>query len=132
MSMWQIKAYWLKGGTCPIRDWYRQQDVPVQAEFDAALDTLRATVDWANTESFRVLKRDHVGLGEMRFSLNKPIKRRFRPVGIWPPVTEGEFILLIGCEKARNGLLIPNGAFTLALEYKHRFENGEGRIDDYV
>lgn len=61
--MWQIKAYWLPGETCPIQDWYREQDVEVQAEFDATLETLKATVDWTDTKSFGVLKRDHEGLG---------------------------------------------------------------------
>lgn len=106
--------------------------MPVQAEFDAALGTLTAIVDWTDTKSFGVLKRDHVGLGEIRFMLEGPEKRRFRPVGIWPPIVEGEFILLVGCEKERNGVLIPENAFTLALEYKRRFEAGEGRIDDYI
>jgi hypothetical protein len=132
MSAWQIKAYWLPGGTCPIQDWYRAQDVLVQAEFDASLGTLTATIDWTDTKSFGVLKRAHLGLGEIRFMLEGPEKRRFRPVGIWPPIVEGEFILLVGCEKSRNGVLIPDNAFALALEYKRRFEAGEGRIDDYV
>jgi hypothetical protein len=132
MPMWNIKAYWLPGDTCPIQDWYRAQDVPVQAEFDATLGTLTATVDWTDTKAFKVLRRDHAGLGEVRFVLERPEKRRFRPVGIWPPVIEGEFILLVGCEKERNGVLIPENAFTLALDYKRRFEDGEGRVDDYV
>jgi len=132
MPIWQIKAYWLAGDTCPIQDWYRSQDVAVQAEFDATLDTLTAIVDWTDTNSFGVLKRDHLGLGEIRFTVEVPEKRRFRPVGIWPPIVEGEFILLVGCEKRRNGVLIPENAFTLALEYKRRFEAGEGRTDDYV
>ena len=132
MSIWRIKAYWLPGDTCPIRDWYRNQDVPVQAEFDVVLETLQATVDWTDTSSFGVLKRDHKGLGEIRFSLETPEKRRFRPVGIWPPIAEGEFVLLAGCEKRRKGVLIPWNAFTLALEYKRRLADGEGRIDDYV
>jgi hypothetical protein len=130
--VWQIKAYWHPGDTCPVQDWYRGQDVEIQAEFDATLKTLKAIVDWSDTKSFGVLKRDHAGLGEMRFGVNKPQKRRFRPVGIWPPIVEWEFILLIGCEKERNGVLIPENAFTLALEYKRRFENGEGRIENYV
>ena len=132
MSMWHIKAYWLPGDTCPIQDWYRKQDVPVQAEFDAVLDILKATVDWTSTNPFKVLKKDHRGLGEIRFGLEKPRKRRFRPVGIWPPITEREFVLLVGCEKERNGVLIPYGSFALALEYKRRLENGQGRIEDYV
>ena len=132
MAIWQIKAYWLPGDTCPIQDWYRAQDVEAQAVFDATLGTLTATVDWADTKSFGELKRDHAGLGEIRFRLEGPEKRRFRPVGIWPPITEREFILLVGCEKKRNGVLIPENAFTLALEYRRRLADGEGRIDEYV
>jgi hypothetical protein len=106
--------------------------VEVQAEFDATLGTLKATVDWTDTKSFKALKKGHEGLGEIRFRMDKPRKRRFRPVGIWPPLVEWEFILLVGCEKERNGVLSPENAFALALDYKRRFENGEGRIDDYV
>lgn len=134
--MWQIKAYYLEGGACPIRDWYRVQDVPVQAGFDAALTTLSATADWTDRKIFGILKREHKGLGEIRFKIEKagPLKtvRRFRPVGIWPPVVEGEFILLLGCEKGRNGVLIPDDAFTLALDYKRRWERGEGEVYDYI
>ena len=80
MSIWQIKAYYLRGGTCPIQDWYRVQDVSVQAEFDATLAVLKATVNWRKTRAFGALKRAHVGLGEIRFKLEKPELRRFRPV----------------------------------------------------
>jgi len=132
MPLWRIKAYYLQGGTCPIRDWYRRQDIPVQAEFDAALTTLRATEDWTDTKVFGVMKKDQVGLGEIRFKLEKPIERRFRPVGIWPPIVEWEFILLVGCEKKRDGILIPLMAFTLALDYKRRLENAEGEVRDYI
>lgn len=107
MSVWQIKAYWLPGETCPIQDWYRAQEIHVQAEFDAILATLKVTIDWTDTRSFKVLKRRHAGLGEIRFRLEKPEKRRFRPVGIWPPIVEREFILLVGCEKERNGIFDP-------------------------
>jgi hypothetical protein len=100
MSMWQMKAYWLPGDTCPIQDWYRAQDMPVQAEFDAALGTLAAIVDWTDTKSFGVLKRDHAGLGEIRFALEGPEKSRFRPVGIWPPIVEGEFHFTAGLREA--------------------------------
>ncbi len=132
MSAWQIRAYYLQGGMCPIRDWYRVQDFPVQAVFDATLAVLKAETDWTDTKAFKVLKRNHAGLGEIRFQLEGPELRRFRPVGIWPPIIEGEFIVLLGCEKLRNGVLIPNEAFTLALDYKRRWENGEGAIHDYI
>lgn len=132
MALWKFKAYHLAGGHCPIREWYRQQDCEVQAEFDAALTILRATDDWMDTQLFEVLRREHEGLGEIRFKLEKPTVRRFRPVGIWPPLTDREFILLIGCEKGRYGRLIPSRAFDTALEYRRRFmEKGEGTAHDY-
>jgi hypothetical protein len=116
-----------------VRDWYKAQDVQVRAEFDATLTTLEATVDWRDTKSFKELKRAHAGLGEIRFRLgDKHAVRRFRPIGIWPPIVESEFILLLGCEKQRNGVLIPEDAFTLALNYKRQWEQGEGEIHDYV
>ncbi len=132
MAAWQIKAYYLRGGTCPIRDWYRAQDVAVQAGFDATLDILKATVDWTDSKAFKVLKRGQAGLGEIRFRLGEPELRRFRPVGMWPPINNREFILLVGCEKKSNGVLIPDDAFELALEYKRRWERGEGEVHDYV
>ncbi len=131
MPPWTIKAYHLAGASCPIQDWYRAQEVEVQAAFDAALTTLRATVDWLDTWQFKELTRIHRGLGEIRFKLDGPRVRRFRPVGIWPPIVEWEFILLVGCEKQRN-IYVPDDAFTLALDYKRRLEAGEGEVHDYI
>jgi hypothetical protein len=132
MRSWTINAYHLAGGFCPIQEWYRVQDIEVQAEFDAALAILRAELDWTDTKLFKVLKRNHAGLGEIRFKLDGPPERRFRPVGIWPPIADYEFILLVGCEKLR-GLYIPDDALTQALEYRRRFlEEGEGEIREYV
>jgi hypothetical protein len=131
MALWQIRAYYLAGGSCPIKDWYALQEVEVRAEFDAALATLSATADWSDTWQFKELTKNHAGLGEIRFKLEGPPLRRFRPVGIWPPIIQGEFILLTGCEKNRN-IYIPSNAFTLALEYKRRWEQGEGEVHDYI
>lgn len=135
MAKWKIKAYHLPGDTCPIQDWYRKQDVRVRAEFDAVLTTLQGTDDWLDTRyEFQPMEREHVGLGEIRFSLdvNTPFVRRFRPVGIWPPLIPQEFILLMGCEKKSNGILIPADAFTLALAYKRQWDEGKGEIYDYI
>jgi len=131
MAQWRIMAYHLEGGFCPIQDWYAAQDVEVQAAFDAALTTLSATADWSDTWQFKELTRVHVGLGEIRFKLEGPPIRRFRPVGIWPPIVEREFILLVGCEKNRN-VYIPHNALTLALEYKRRWEEREGAVHEYI
>lgn len=132
MPLWNIKAYHLAGGTCPIQDWYRVQDIEVKAEFDAAIGVLSATENWMDEPNlFKELTRTHAGLGEIRFMLRKPTIRRFRPVGIWPPITENEFILLLGCEK-RMGIYIPPDAFTQALIHRREFEMGRGEIHDYV
>ena len=131
MALWRIMAYHLAGGFCPIQEWYAAQDVEVQAAFDVALTTLSATDDWSDTSQFKELTKSHTGLGEIRFKLEGPPVRRFRPVGIWPPIVDREFILLLGCEKNRN-IYIPPDAFTLALEYKRRWDRGEGEIHDYV
>jgi hypothetical protein len=82
---------------------------------------------------FGVLRRDHSGLGEVRFQIqDRQSKRRFRPVGVWPPLVEQEFVLLLGCEKTRNGILIPPNAFALALEYRRRLlDDREGTVDQY-
>jgi hypothetical protein len=131
MPLWRFMAYEPAPGSCPIQDWYAAQDEAVQAEFDAALATLSATVDWTDAKSFKVLTKNHIGLGEMRFRLDGPPIRRFRPVGIWPPLVEREFILLVGCEKRRY-VYTPADAFTLALEYKRRLEAGIGETHEYV
>lgn len=131
MPLWTFKAYHLEGGTCPIRDWYGAQDIEVQAEFDATLVTLAATEDWEDTRQFKALKRDHAGLGEIRFRLEGKAARRFRPVGIWPPIAEHEFIFLLGCEKQSRGLYIPPDAFALALRYKRDLESGIGELYEY-
>ena len=107
------------------------QDIEVQAAFDAALTTLSATADWSDTWQFKELTKAHAGLGEIRFKLEGPPIRRLRPVGIWPPIVEGEFILLVGCEKNRN-VYIPHDAFTSALEYKRRWEEREGEVHEYI
>lgn len=131
MALWRILAYHLEGSSCPIRDWYAIQDVEVQAAFDAALTTLSATADWMDTWQFKELKRDHAGLGEIRFKLEGPPIRRFRPVGIWPPIVEREFVLLLGCEKHRH-VYMPRDAFTLALDYRRRLQAGIGEVHEYV
>jgi hypothetical protein len=133
MSLWQIKAYYRPDGSCPIQDWYAEQDETVQARFDATLATLAATVDWTDTKQFKVLSRGHVGLGEVRFKIEekgRPV-RRFRPVGIWPPLAHREFILLVGCEKTKR-LYLPPNAFALALELKAQLEAGIGEIHEYL
>ena len=130
MALWRILVYRLEDGTCPIRDWYDQQDDEVQALFDASMTILSATADWTDTWRFKVLTKNHAGLGEVRFKLEGPPIRRFRPAGIWPPSDEREFVLLVGCEKWRH-VYNPEDAFIKALEYKEKLEAGEGYTDEY-
>jgi hypothetical protein len=112
-----------------IQLWYGEQDLDVQAEFDATVVILTATEDWRKAKAFGVLRRQHAGLGELRFAVRKKrhgkeVIRRFRPVGIWREEARG-FVFLVGCEKAR-GVYTPANAFDLALAYKAKLERGEG------
>jgi hypothetical protein len=131
MALWRFLDY--RTNDEPPRNliqlWYGQQDLDVQAEFDATVAILAATEDWRKAKAFKVLKKAHVGLGELRFAVmkkkhGKKIIRRFRPVGIW---REGcrEFVFLMGCEKAL-GVYTPPNAFENALDYKVKLERGEG------
>jgi hypothetical protein len=132
MALWRLLVYYPDAVTCPMKDWYDSQDDVVQAEFDATVAILLARRDWADGHrEFKVLARDHAGLGEIRFRLDKPSLRRFRPVGIWPPLVDREFILLLGCEKPQRGVYLPADAFTRGLEYKRMLEAGIGEIRDY-
>jgi len=120
--------YWTAEGICPMQQWYEAQEVPVRAKFDAVLLTLAGTPVWDDEprDEFKVLTRIHVGLAEIRFKLvDGRTTRRFRPLGIWPPVVPNEFILLLGCEKSGR-MVIPNGAYEHALDYKSDFENCKG------
>jgi hypothetical protein len=113
-----------------IQDWYGQQDLDVQAEFDATVTTLAATEDWRKAKAFKLLGREHSGLAEIRFTVRtkrrgKETKRRFRPVGIWREEA-WEFVFLVGCEKLMNGVLVPANAFDLALTHRTKLECGEG------
>jgi hypothetical protein len=131
MSLWRFLDYRTDDDRPRnlIQIWYGQQDVEVQAAFDATVAVLKATENWEKTKEFKVLKRKHAGLSEIRFwvqtmKYGKQITRRFRPVGIWRE-EEREFVFLLGCEKAL-GLYSPPDSFELALRYKAKLERGEG------
>jgi hypothetical protein len=113
-----------------IQVWYGQQNRDVQAEFDATVAVLAATENWQKAKEFKLLKKKHFGLGELRFAVRaktygKEMTRRFRPVGIWRPEAN-EFIFLIGCEKVPRGVYVPANAFDVALVFKSKLERGEG------
>ena len=118
-----------------IQLWYGQQDRAVQAEFDATVAILAATEDWEKAKEFKLLRRRHLGLAELRFSVRvkkhgKEITRGVRPVGIWRAEAR-EFIFLAGCEKEPHGAYIPANAFDVALACKTKLEKGEGDICEH-
>jgi hypothetical protein len=139
MALWEFFDYVTEDGENLIRAWYIDQDLAVQAQFDVTLTLLGAIADWEDeiVEEFKPLINEHIGLGEIRFYIDerrpgakKATKRRFRPVGIWPPPKDFAFILLLGCEKKRTAY-IPARAFDSALRYKAALENGKGIICEH-
>ena len=139
MDLWKCFDYVTDGGVNLMQNWYLAQDSAVRAKFDATLAQLKGFRNWEDKkvrEWFKPLTEKHVGLGEVRFSIEvlksghkRPFKRRFRPVGIWPPVRELEFIFLLGCEKCRM-TYIPHDAFDKALGMKKKFDTGKGTINE--
>lgn len=136
MGSWRFFDYITAAGEDLLEDWYQSQDPEVQAEFDVTIALLAATSDWEDDEflGFKKLENKHLGLGEMRFHVvvtppkpRRPYRRRFRPVGIWPCSTAGEFIFILGCEKS-GMTYTPHAAFDVALKHKAAFENGEGTV----
>ena len=138
MKWWTFCDYETKEKEIPIRDWYKAQDRRVQSEFDLTVRILTVTQDWlSGRQPFKLLEREHVGLGEIVFSVDvagprarKFTKRRFRPVGILR-VVEHEFIFLVGCEKSDRNIYRPPNAFDTALRYKSELERGLGAVHDH-
>lgn len=132
MALWKFLDY-LADDQVPrnlIQAWYGRQDLHVQVAFDATVKILAATEDWRRAKEFGLLKKRHIGLGELRFAVKEKKHgrehiRRFRPVGIWRE-EEREFVFLVGCEKLRGGVLIPPDTFDLALALKAKLEAGKG------
>ena len=140
MALWRFFEYVTEDDENLMAAWYAAQDPEVQAEFDATLLILRATDDWENedVEHFKPLVKNHVGLGEIRFYVEglapgatRPHRRRFRPVGIWPPTTDHEFVLILGCEKSGR-TYIPHAAFELALHHKAVLDQGRGTVRERI
>lgn len=136
MPLWQFLDYCPQEGENCIQDWYSAQDVSVQARFDATLDLLSIKRHWVRKEpddpevgEFKVLERQHVGLCEIRFEVDRPKKRQFRPLGIWREESY-IFILLNAYEKSGRATIPPN-ALNRALELKAMWEEGRGTICDH-
>ena len=140
MALWRFFDYITEDGQNLVEDWYIVQDPAVQAQFDATLLILSAVDDWEDedVEEFKPLTHKHIGLGEVRFYLDafapgakKPHRRRFRPVGIWPPAVDREFVLILGCEKSGR-TFIPHDAFGVALSHKALLEQGRGTTNERI
>lgn len=138
MGYWKFFEYITAVGQNPTRDWYNAQTDVVKLQFDVTLALLRATRNWEDRglKNFKILTARHLGLAEVRFSvphaassLKRKVDQRFRAVGIWPPHSPGEFILLLGSSKVR-GTYIPHMAFDVAMSHKLDFEQGKGSINE--
>ncbi len=138
MASWKFLDYIDVTGQNLIAEWYRQQDAKVRAQFDATLLLLCGTEDWAapHVDEFKVLTGVHRGLGEIRFHVvvqtrgAKTQRRRFRPVGPWPP-NGYDFVILLGCEKWGN-VYWPPDAFGRALKLAQQLKDGKGDTRERV
>jgi hypothetical protein len=134
MPLWRFFDYINEDGENLIDDWYKaQDDDSIRVQFDATAFLLSATEDWTHrrVKAFKVLTGRHVGLCELRFTVETArVKRRFRPLGIWRKDSR-DFVLLGGCEKSGR-ILFPSNAFELAVHYKTEFEEGRGRIREHT
>ena len=106
MALWRFLDYVDSDGNNLVRQWYLDQPPQVRAAFDATIMLLGGIADWESdeVEEFKALSERHAGLGEVRFHVmasvlggKRPFRQRYRPVGIWPPRQEFEFIFLLGC-----------------------------------
>lgn len=139
MALWRFFDYVTEDEENLIGTWYDAQDPAIQAQFDTTLLILAGISDWEDddVEQFKPLVDAHAGLGEIRFHVDqraqgakKATRRRFRPVGPWPPVIPREFVMILGCEEKRSGY-IPPRAFDIALGHKTALEAGRGRTSEH-
>ncbi len=87
MGPWRIFDYISDRSHNLIEAWYINQDDGVRAQFDIALQVLRATKDWEDVRNkgrFKACTKKHVGLGEVMFTVEGTPQRKFRPLGAWP------------------------------------------------
>ena len=133
MPAWQFLDYVTYSNAVPVDEWADNHLTPEErAEFDTAVDFLSKILDWDSVprakRKYKELKRDLVGLAELKFdmttrSMGRNSKKRFRPLGIMKR-QQRVFILLGGFQKGSPP--IPKDAHTLALHYKQEYENERG------
>ncbi len=127
MKFWRFMDYQTVAGVNLISVWYEGQTEKVKANFDAVLNELAGTRDWNGHRNFKVLGRQHTGLCEIKFSVDKS---KYRPVGFFSDIP-WQFILILGCEKSGR-IYVPNSAFDMALNYRLDFLNGRGTICEHI
>ncbi len=109
-----------------IRNWYERQNAAAQADFDNILRVLEVTKDWNRRTDVKILDKEHKGLFEIRFTVNKV---RYRPVGFL--YSKSDCVLVLGCKKPRRDKYFPANAFDKALSYKKMFlEQNKGTIHE--
>lgn len=134
MSRWRFFDYFPEGGGCPIRDWYNQQTVEVQAEFDATVADLAITDNWDDPQlmSFGLFSRNpaHAGLAQVKFRvIQRRDKRNYRALGRWRREAR-EFIFLTGFQKSGR-TRIPENAIVEATRLLRELEEMRGEIRDH-
>ena len=131
--MWEFLDYVTDSGSVPVEQWTLSLTAQERADFDMAIDYLQKINDWDSvrraSRKYRELKRELVGLTELKFSritqsMGRNRKIHFRPVGIMNR-RQRQFIFLGGFQKSSSGP-IPSNAQTLALRYKREYESGRG------
>ena len=72
-------------------------------------------------------------MSEFRIKVKgKLFERKFRPVGVFRPLSR-EFVFILGCEKRMGGLIyIPDKAFDTALAHKADLNAGKGSLHEHV
>jgi len=126
MKFWRFYDYCSPAGNNLIEEWYDDQDVNVQAAFDATLNNLAGVRMWHDRTDFKMLHGKHSGLGEIRFKVGKV---QYRPVGFYGDDERGTFILLVGASKKQNVFTPPN-AFDLALTRQRLLAQNAARTEE--
>jgi hypothetical protein len=128
MTYWQFAVYHTEDGRDLTQEWYDNEEPEVQAKFDSILRILEGTEDLSRYEKFfSCLKKEHLGLWEIRFWIVK--EKKYRPVGFFT-FTYHQFVLVLGCHKI-GGNYYPHDAFNVALELRRQFlEEGRGTIHE--
>lgn len=119
---WRIRCYSPQPNVDEFKVWYDDQSVSVQRKFLSRLEYLRLVPiqDW-RFPLFRWLHGDAVGLGEIRFFVDRVQQR---PLGFRSG--ENEFTLLFAAQE-KSDRFIPRNAVETALRRKAEIENDGSR-----